>query len=83
MVFLQGGFGVEGIDLGGAAFAEDVDDAFCFGFEVRLFWGEGRVLCGRVCGGVGEPVLREEGGKAECSDAESAAGENVSSGDEG
>ena len=83
VIFFERGFGVEGIDLRGAAFAEDVDDAFGFRREVRVFGGERGGFGALVLGGVGGAILIEEGGEAECTDAEGASGKDVPSGGEG
>ena len=83
VIFFERGFGVEGIDLRGAAFAEDVDDAFGFRRKVRVFGGEWGGFGVLVLGGVGGAILIEEGGEAECTDAEGASGKDVPSGSEG
>jgi hypothetical protein len=53
VVFFESGFGVEGINLRGTAFAEDVDNAFGFGLEVGVLRCEGRGLGALALGGVG------------------------------
>lgn len=73
------GLMVEEIELGGCARLEEVDDAFCGGFEVGRFWGEG--VGGGWAGSRGGGGL-QEGAKGEGAESEGAVAKEPASGEE-
>ena len=58
-VFFEGGLGIEGIDVRGAAVHEQVNDAFGFGGEVRLFRGERGGITGFAPSAGADPAFHQ------------------------
>jgi hypothetical protein len=68
------GFGIERVDLRGAAIHEKMNQAFCAGPEMRLPWGKGSG--GSTCG-----LLPEQSAKSEQSGSRADTGKQLTTGE--